>query len=343
MKVFAHYFKSEDGNDYRWRTLLQFGSSWDVIGSVVMKNPGSATQLYTIKDEETLTHLRRFSSSYEWSAIKPDNTMLNIERLFGVYYHKKTGNATLNGIVQVFNLMNVRDPNLEMALVRNEQSTSPYSKTTEQDIQQLIAPVYLGWGDLGFSPTFKESAERIFHIVSQHKDGKYLQPIFEDNKFYHPQWLMMRGKNHPNSQYMLNSFCQNTINPIFEQIVVTHIAISKKKIFEDVVVNLRKDLTIIEDKPKVCRFQLSEELVLTVTYSGIGYIGIRHKDYTDYYEQKDYSNSMRYRSILNDLDYNTSMAVWLGEKDFKQYGDEDRIIIENILLEVKKFKSMINK
>lgn len=239
--------------------------------------------------------------------------------------------------------MNVRDPNLEMALVRNEQSTSPYSKTTEQDIQQLIAPVYLGWGDLGFSPTFKESAERIFHIVSQHKDGKYLQPIFEDNKFYHPQWLMMRGKNHPNSQYMLNSFCQNTINPIFEQIVVTHIAISKKKIFEDVVVNLRKDLTIIEDKPKVCRFQLSEELVLTVTYSGIGYIGIRHKDYTDYYEQKDYSNSMRYRSILNDLDYNTSMAVWLGEKDFKKYGDEDRIIIENILLEVKKFKSMINK
>ena len=46
MKVFAHYHKSETtGKDYRWRTLLQFGTSWDIIGSVVMKNPGSAATL----------------------------------------------------------------------------------------------------------------------------------------------------------------------------------------------------------------------------------------------------------------------------------------------------------
>ena len=43
MKVFAHYYDSDEtGNNYRWRTLLQFGASWDIIGSVVMKNPGSA-------------------------------------------------------------------------------------------------------------------------------------------------------------------------------------------------------------------------------------------------------------------------------------------------------------
>jgi hypothetical protein len=46
MKVFAHYLGndknwnlSKDGFQYRWRTILQFGNSWDVIGSVVMKNP----------------------------------------------------------------------------------------------------------------------------------------------------------------------------------------------------------------------------------------------------------------------------------------------------------------
>ena len=39
MKVFAHYMGnekdwnlSEDGFQYRWRTLLKFGDSWNVIG-----------------------------------------------------------------------------------------------------------------------------------------------------------------------------------------------------------------------------------------------------------------------------------------------------------------------
>lgn len=52
MKVFAHYMGnekdwnlSEDGFQYRWRTLLKFGDSWNVIGSVIMKNPGSAQPL----------------------------------------------------------------------------------------------------------------------------------------------------------------------------------------------------------------------------------------------------------------------------------------------------------
>ena len=49
MKVYAHYKgkeKTGDGNSYRWRTLLQFGDSWECIGSVFMKNPGSAKPLY---------------------------------------------------------------------------------------------------------------------------------------------------------------------------------------------------------------------------------------------------------------------------------------------------------
>ena len=49
MKVFAHCYDSDEtGNNYRWRTLLQFGTSWDILGSVVMKNPGSAEPHYLI-------------------------------------------------------------------------------------------------------------------------------------------------------------------------------------------------------------------------------------------------------------------------------------------------------
>lgn len=42
MKVYTHFIKIDENDGYRWRTLLQFGNSWDCIGSVVMKNPGSS-------------------------------------------------------------------------------------------------------------------------------------------------------------------------------------------------------------------------------------------------------------------------------------------------------------
>lgn len=184
MKVFAHYFKlEENGNDYRWRTLLQFGSSWDVIGSVVMKNPGSAAPLYSIEDKYILEHLNQFSSDHEWFAFSPDNTMVNIEKLFRTYYHNQSGNYNLNGIIQIFNLMNVRDPNLETALIKNRQATFPMSKTTRQDIKQLISPVYLGWGNLGFNTIFREGAEQIYSVVQHQKNGKYLFPKFEITNF----------------------------------------------------------------------------------------------------------------------------------------------------------------
>lgn len=43
MKVFTHYTKIGSTSDgIRWRTILKFGNSWEVKGSVVMKNPGAA-------------------------------------------------------------------------------------------------------------------------------------------------------------------------------------------------------------------------------------------------------------------------------------------------------------
>ena len=64
MKVFAHYYQSEEtGNNYRWRTILQFGTSWDIIGSVVMKNPGSAEPNNSVYEPSTLEQLKRFSES----------------------------------------------------------------------------------------------------------------------------------------------------------------------------------------------------------------------------------------------------------------------------------------
>ena len=93
MKVYAHfigtdkdgvqYRRSKDGFQYRWRTLLQFGNSWDVIGSVVMKNPGSAKPTDGIITEGERKHLAVFDSSeLPWYVFTPDNTMRMIEKMF---------------------------------------------------------------------------------------------------------------------------------------------------------------------------------------------------------------------------------------------------------------------
>ena len=150
MKVFAHYYDSDEtGNNYRWRTLLQFGASWDIIGSVVMKNPGRAEPHNYVHESTTLKQLERFPEPdygiySQWDYFSSDDTLQKVEKLFCAYY--KT--ATLNGVIQVFNLMNVRDPKLEQALIKNNKATYPFSKTIESDIKSLVAPVYLGWGDL---------------------------------------------------------------------------------------------------------------------------------------------------------------------------------------------------
>ena len=177
MKVFAHYHKSETtGNDYRWRTLLQFGTSWDIIGSVVMKNPGSAAPLYSVNEPTTLEQLKRLEQpklffdepEYAWYSFSCDDTMQKVERLFCAYY--KT--SILNGVIQVFNLMNVRDPNIELALIKNNSASFPFSKTTESDIKSLVAPVYLGWGDLWKKQPFREDAEKIFTAIQNKLSGQ---------------------------------------------------------------------------------------------------------------------------------------------------------------------------
>lgn len=223
MKVYAHYFKSkETENEYRWRTLLQFGTSWEVIGSIVMKNPGSALPLTPdkpIEDEKTLSNLRLFCSDYPWYAFGGDHTIGCVIKLFRAYYETKFGNPDLNGVIQIFNLINVRDKKVENACEKVKKEELPFSRVADKDIAQLIAPVYLGWGSLDDSnplfPLCREDAEKIFHTVHDKMDGKYLHVDFEKNLFRHPQYMMGVGCKNPDSKYILHAFCQNTENPSY--------------------------------------------------------------------------------------------------------------------------------
>lgn len=341
MKVYAHY-ECLDNIEYRWRTLLQFGSSWSVLGSVVMKNPGSSKKLENEIDDATLMYLNHFSNEYKWYAFSVDNTMSCIEKLFTTYYSQITGCPLhLNGVIQVFNLMNVRDPNVESAYVKQKQATFPFSITTETDIKQLIAPVYIGWGALGLDKGFRDNAERIYKIVKEKLNGNYLQNDFVSNYFYHPMYLMGQGCNQPRSQYLINSFCQNTVSPACDSVVIPKVVFSKQNIYDEVEVFLKASYQTIESKPKTCRFKLNDEITLTITTQGNGYVGIRHVDYKNKYTITEYPNTFKYKNVIDQFGYNSS-DVWIGVKLFKDYGYDDKSIIKELIEEIKNLTNLVN-
>lgn len=213
MKVYAHYLLSEkDKFQYRWRTLLQFGHSWNIIGSVIMKNPGSAEPQCEESREETLRRLSCFDQNpYSWYVFSADNTMRLIETLFTI----KNGGKPLDGVVQIFNLFNIRNADLDQALKDGKFAKESVYSTIDEDMEAMRmsqAPVYIGWGALGNFTEFKQHANRYFAFVKDCMRQNYLWDDFNQNLFYHPQYLLGRGKNKAQSKWLLNAFCSNSTN-----------------------------------------------------------------------------------------------------------------------------------
>ena len=200
MRVFTHY-KNKDGIEYRWRTILQIGDSWERRGTIFMKNPGSSknknTEELPIDDKNILEHLRKFDDtkdllSSEWYEFTKDKTMDCVKTLFEEYY--KTQGESLNGVIQIFNLFNIRDANLWKAIDRLKGNVvEDLAFTTKYDIEHIVSPVYIGWGYLWKNPNLRKNAEEIFNAAKKY--NSYLCDNIQKNKFYHPLYLMGYGKN----------------------------------------------------------------------------------------------------------------------------------------------------
>ena len=196
MRVYA-LWHVEHGYEYRWRTLLQFGTSWNVIGSVYMKNPGSASPIDPPPpiNPQILTELNKFSMSTEWKKFTPDNTMKCIEKLFN-----ESRIAPLQGIIQVFNLFNLKDADFDSALKKLKAGgcNHQYVHTFDEDLTNLVFPVYLGWGDLWKDSYFKNHySNEIKSIFDEAEDSakKRNKKWYDPKHFYHPKFLY----RHPHS------------------------------------------------------------------------------------------------------------------------------------------------
>lgn len=217
MKVFARYYKISDF-EFRTNTVLQFGSSFDIIGAAVLLNPGSAKPVSEIEvnssELQKLYSLTGYPNS--WYIFSADPTMRFLENIFnGKYAGKK---IELNGIILLFNLLNLRNQNSEDALrkynefaqkqIHQQRMVTDVGISSEDmRIISSIKKVYLGWGKKGKSEILKPFAESVFNSLTQEQKS-YLNPNFEDNSFYHPMYINRQIKYNKNAQVLMEKFCE---------------------------------------------------------------------------------------------------------------------------------------
>ena len=125
--------------------------------------------------------------------------------------------------------------------------------------------------------------------------------------------------------------------------------VSNKTLFNvkhviDVVISSQDfKLTKIENSTE--RYSLSDNLLLTITKTGKGYLAIRHKTFNGkiQYPNSKYDFTERYRNILKEKGWNCDTPVWLGTKLIKDYGYKDDEIVKKIVSEINDIVELINK
>lgn len=229
MNVYAKLIKDENLNlEFRRNTILQFGDSWDVIGNVILINPGSANPKSSIEEAE----IERISSVFkekvnrnEWFKFNPDSTMRQIEKLFnGGYFkanpHQEYPYKKLNGVIRLFNLFNLKDANLEQALIKVEGCETENMFTLSEDIELIgDEPLYVGWGKVGlgqrgYNKNTREMlyayANKAFDQIKEKNKGNYLDDNFHNNSFYHPGFINRSYSTY--SKNLLHKFAEKELN-----------------------------------------------------------------------------------------------------------------------------------
>lgn len=264
MKVYAKYF-AEKGVEYRMNTLLQFGDSWELVGSLFLINPGSAKPKSDIPLEPNIIgkiseFLHSEINAKEWREFNTDPTMRFIESLFNGKYINEF--KPLNGIIQLFNLFNLREANLPKALETCLDIESKYLYSFQQDILLCSdKKIFLGWGSTGKDKSIKntilrEKAIEIFEIVK--KSNLYLDNNFDNNLFSHPISINIRYKK-PTLQALLNNFNENSFNNTPNQYSSDFIALSNddfKKAIDNLIAEFGNDKNKFLDT-----YQLNKEFV----------------------------------------------------------------------------------
>ncbi|MBP5584261.1 MAG: hypothetical protein J6X43_09985, partial [Bacteroidales bacterium] len=89
------------------------------------------------------------------------------------------------------------------------------------------------------------------------------------------------------------------------------------------------------------RYLLSNDIQVTIAHQG--YVAIRHVNFNGKfkYPTGQYPKTTEIRSILAKYWYNLDSKVWLGTKNFSDYYETEKDIVEGIIFELKNISSEI--
>lgn len=218
MKVYAQYFELE-GISYRLNTILQFGDSWELLGNVVLANPGSAEPIKEI-DDSKIQQLQNFYKNFEnrnfdtinWYEFSDDATMQRIEKIFNGWYINPDEIIKLNGVIQLFNTFNVKNQNLTESIEKLPPDNDIlFSLGIEKYFNDK--PTYFGFSnDVLYDDRLRPIAENIFNNSSSIVKTMYNKE-FDKNSFYHPTFINRSYKRDFFQKYM-----ENILNPFKELI-----------------------------------------------------------------------------------------------------------------------------
>lgn len=352
MKVFTK-FKCVSGVGFRWRTLLQFGQSWEVIGSVVMKNPGSSAPQgdAMVKDEETLRCLSVFdkAEATPWYQFTVDDTMRCVGDLFAVYYGKQH-RERLQGVIQVFNVFYVMNPDIEAA----KQDVERLNDTiVDDDLNQLLPPVYLGFGDLWKDKVYKERCGQFYDRTKLLGMG-YFADDFKKNSFTHPQRLMHFNRNRDTSLLELARFKQNAydLSDKEEAMEKCKLPTITGQNQEDAlnminIIKGRLSFPVIESSADRLSYDIGNGMKVQITAQKQvkkgQYVSFRHINYKQNYAAFNYPNTNAMSAYLISLGYKSNNA-WVGQKQMSEYyATTTEELADYICSEITKFSSWLEK
>lgn len=325
MKVYTKFISS-NGVSYRWGTVLQFGNSWDIIGSVVMKNPGSSKPKKDseIRDRRTLKELdSRFGSSElsPWYGFTPDKTMFCVGDIFAACSDRVRHREELQGVILLFNVFYAVGADLDKVKL-----LPPFVlETSNEDIDRLHAPVYLGFGDLWTDPKYNLRCRK-FYDKAISLGMRYFAGDFSQNSFIHPLRLIRVHRNGEKTLTALARFKNNS----FQISVPKDTDVCRKPYLvggnQDEAMELMDCLlenfhfSILKQDSNKMEFDIGHGMtgfIVAKKSKGIGqYVAFRHKDFDpkDNYLERRYNRADSMSSFLSSLGYITATPAWVGQK-----------------------------
>ena len=192
-RCFARWYSGSDGNIYRDGTLLQFGNSWELLGSVILLNPGSAKPL----DEKPCNAFLRmqidgFDDERDYYACSIDPLMRAIIKIFAQRFPD-------GGVIQIYNLFNLKNPKSSSATeALKKLEKSPYLFTPINEVDFKERPVIVATGSgMHADKRLQEQLRR--YIVKASQDSLYAI-VKKDKNLFSIQ------KTKPNKDGLIESY-----------------------------------------------------------------------------------------------------------------------------------------